>query len=506
MAPEPEDDKSRDAAARDADEAARRVAQDSVAELARMGIDPRALGLEPQPAPGAGVPPVGHPATPPPPATAAGRARPRSPARGVATPPAAARSSPPAGYRPASPRPATIQPAPAPAPTAAPPTAPPPPPTMPPAPGPPPGARPPLPPPPGPGAPPAAYRIAPPAAARPKPGLEPEPEPEWLTSTLSRSIVAVPQPSAAASGGPAAPLERLLAAPAPALAPPGRWRQAVRAATLGLLEPQAAAAVEQERVLVARVRVRRPEPRLIAFLGGKGGVGTSTAAAGVALTLASLRGDTTALVSARSGAGSLGQRLLGQPAPPVPALVDGEPAPPPLWVHDHLAVVDGSPWHSPTPRDSLLKLLEQLRSQHPLTIVDVGNDLGEPAEAALGRADQIVLVTGASQDALAATRTALSRVHQIDPFRLGTVVVALTCLSERQYRRTAHRLRTELGLQSARVVPIGFDPWLAAGDRIDPARMRVTTRQAYLQIAGMVADPGRSEQWFAQPPGAGAPA
>ncbi|MGH3682082.1 MAG: hypothetical protein ACRDT2_17740, partial [Natronosporangium sp.] len=267
---------------------------------------------------------------------------------------------------------------------------------------------------------------------------------------------------------------------------------------------RAAAAVEQERALVARVRIRRPEPRVIAFLSGKGGVGTSTAAAGVALTLASLRGDTTALVSARSGAGSLGQRLLGQPAPPVPALVDGEPPPPPLWVHDHLAVVDGSPWHSPTPRDSLLKLLEQLRGQHPLTIVDVGNDLAEPAEAALGRADQIVLVTGASQDALAATRTALSRVHQIDPFRLGTVVVALTCLSERQYRRTARRLRAELGLQSARVVPIGFDPWLAAGDRIDPARMRVATRAAYLQIAGMVADPGRAEQWFAQPPGPGA--
>jgi MinD-like ATPase involved in chromosome partitioning or flagellar assembly len=321
-----------------------------------------------------------------------------------------------------------------------------------------------------------------------------------LDSTLSRPIAAAAPPPPTA-GGQLEPLDRLLPAPTPGI--PGGWRRAVRAVTRGLVEPGAAAAVEYERQLVARVRIRRPEPRLVAFLAGKGGVGTTTVAAGVALILASLRADTTSLVSARSGAGSLGQRLLGQLAPPVPALVDGE-LPPPRWGPDRLAVVDGPPWHSPTPPGVLVTLLEQLRDQHPHTIVDIGNDLGEPAEAALARADQIVLVTSASQDAVAATRTALSRVHQIDPFRLATVVVAVTCLSEHQDRRTGRRLTTALGMQAARVVPIGFDPWLATGDRLDPARIRATTRSAYLRIAGMVVDPGRVEQWFSQPPGAGA--
>lgn len=490
MAPEPDDDRPRDDdAARARAEAARRAAQDGAAELARMGIDPGALGLEPPPVPGGDARRPG----PPDPAgrrtaegepgaggsgwrsdPGAGSSRPT--ARGVATPPAPARSSPLNGRPPATGRHAPPPPA-----LATPPT-------------PPLATAGPVPP-----AGPMTYRRS---AAGVPPPPPPQPAPAWLDSTLSRPIAAIPQPPAPAGGGPLEPLERLLPAPPPGL--PGAWRGAVRAVTLGLVEPGAAAAAEYERQLVARVRIRRPEPRLVTFLAGKGGVGTTTVAAGIALTLASLRADTTALVSARSGAGSLSQRLLGHPAPPVPAPSGGEPGPPALWVNDRLAVVDGPPWHSPIPRGSLVGLLERLRGQHPHTIVDVGNDLGEPAEAALGRADQIVLVTSASQDGVAATRTALSRVHQIDPFRLATVVVAVTCLSEHQYRRTVRRLPAALGMQRARVVPVGFDPWLSTGDRLDPARIRATTRAAYLRIAGMVVDPGRAEQWFSQPSGAGA--
>jgi MinD-like ATPase involved in chromosome partitioning or flagellar assembly len=318
--------------------------------------------------------------------------------------------------------------------------------------------------------------------------------PAWVDTTLSRPIGGIPRPPAPEPAGYAAQVQRLVAPPR--TGPPGGWRRVARAVTHGLLRPDAAAEVERERELVARARIRRPEPRMIAFLAGKGGVGTTTTAAGVAVTLAILRNDPTALVSARSGTGSLGRRLAGRPAPPVPALAGAGPAAAPLRVHGNLAVVDGSPWHTPTPRGTLLQLLAELRDQHPITVVDVGNDLGEPAQGALGRADQIVLVTSASQDAVAATRTALSRVHQVDPFRLASLVVAVTCLSERQYRRTARRLRAELGVAVPRVVPVGFDPWLATGDRLDPARLRPATREAYLRIAGLIVEPGTADQWF----------
>jgi MinD-like ATPase involved in chromosome partitioning or flagellar assembly len=321
----------------------------------------------------------------------------------------------------------------------------------------------------------------------------------------ARGVAAPPVTGRATpAGGYLATLERAVFRPAPRT--PRAWRDLLRAGASGLLEPSAAAAASQERRLLARVQLRPPEPLVVAFLAGKGGVGASTTAAGVAVLLASLRPDTAALASARSGAGSLGCRLLGRPAPAAPALVDRVPATPPLWVRDRLAVVDGSPWHSPAPARTVVRLLELLRGQHPLTLVDVGNDLGEPAVAALERADQVVLVTSASPDAVAATRTGLSRIHQSDPFRLATVVVAVVCLTPRQHRWAHRRLRSELGLPRGRIVPVGFDPWLAAGERIEPARLAATTRRAYLEIAGQLLEPGAGGHWLSQParrPGAG---
>ncbi|QSB15721.1 hypothetical protein JQS43_05115 [Natronosporangium hydrolyticum] len=289
------------------------------------------------------------------------------------------------------------------------------------------------------------------------------------------------------------------------MGPSAGVRRLIRAVTLGVIEPRAAAAMEYERQLVARARLRRPEPRVIAVVAGKGGVGATTTAASVALTLATLRSDTTAFVSARCGSGSLGERLIGRAAPPVSAVIGQEP-PDPLWVHDSLAVVDGAPWHSPTDRAAMVQLLDRSRGQHPLTIVDVGNELSEAGQAAIEKADQVVLVTSASQDAVVAVQVALSRVHDADPFRLGTAVLALTCLNPRQARHTVRRLRSDLGMQAPRTVPIGFDPWLAAGGQIDPAQFRAATREAYLQIAALVVEPGSQEQWFAQPSAGGVPA
>lgn len=388
-----------------------RAAQEGADELARMGIDPRALGLTP-PATGQ-APPPGAPA---------------GPERAPADPPA---RSPGPGARPAGSPPSR-----------------------------PPGPVPPAPPP-GP--------------------VGPAPSPPQR----------VGGPPAAWSG-----LERLVAAPS--AAPPAGWRHRLRAAALGVLQPGAAAAVQREQELVARARARCPEPRAVAFLAGKGGVGTTTTAAGVALTLATLRPDPVALVCARSGTGSIGHRLAGAPAPAVASLVSGA-ATQPAWAHDRLAVVDGAPWHSPLRQEELLRLLAGLRTRHPLTLLDIGNDLAEAAQAALRRCDQVVLVTTASQDAVEATRIALSRVHQADPFRLGTVVVALTSLHPRQFRHTARRLRLALGPGSARLVPVPYDPALATGHPLDLARARPATREAYLRIAGLIAEPGESEAWFSRP-------
>ena len=277
---------------------------------------------------------------------------------------------------------------------------------------------------------------------------------------------------------------------------PAQWRRAIRAVTFGLFRPGAAAAIEEERLLVARVRARRREPCLVGFIAGKGGVGTTTLTLGAALALATLRTDETTVVDARRGTSSLGRRLHGQPAPGVSELTEVHPDRPPvtpLRVRNTLGVVDGTPWHVPVASNQLMKVLEALRQENSFTLVDVGNDTSESGHAVLARADQVVIVTTASQDALESTRIALGRVRQVEPERLGTIVIAVACLNTRQHRHTTKRLRDQLGLPERRIVPIPFDPALASGGIFEPTHLRASTREAFLRVAGFVADPGQPE-------------
>lgn len=400
------------------DRASQLAAQEGAGELARMGIDPRALGLEPVsrfgPAAGSGD------------AGPGGRAGPPAESSGV--------------FR-------GVAPVPVLAPTVAPPVG--------------------------------------------------DPPPEG--STLSRPLTGCP-----AGHSQLELLEQVVEVPGWLL--PAGWRRMLRAITLGMIGPGSAEAIQLERQLVARARTRRPEPQVIAFLAGKGGVGTTTTAAGVAVTFTALRNDSTALMCARSGAGSLGRRLFGQPAPSI-----GDPADARSthldqssgWSGGQLTVLDGSPWHSPAVRGQVVQLLEDLRERHPLTLVDVGNELSETAHGALGRADRVVVVTAPDMDAVESARVAVSRVHQVDPFRLSTVVVALVCLRRRQYRAAVRQLTDELGAGAARIVPVPFDPTFASGGQLDLSRVRPATLAAYLRIAALVLEPGDSSAWFIQPAAAG---
>jgi MinD-like ATPase involved in chromosome partitioning or flagellar assembly len=265
------------------------------------------------------------------------------------------------------------------------------------------------------------------------------------------------------------------------------WRRILRVASAGLVDPGAAAAIQQERRLVARVRARRHEPWIVTFLAGKGGVGTTTTAAGAALVLSSLRTDGAALVDARCGTPSLGLRLAGQPAPTV-MMLSPQARQEPLRVRGALGVVDGGPWHGQLARDKVVAVLENLRQSNAFTLVDAGNDMSETGHAVLGRADQVVLVTTTSQDALAGVRIALSRVSQVEPHRLRTIVVAVVCLTSR-HRRTVRRLREQLGLAGRRIVAVPFDPLLAAGGRLEPSELRAATWEAFLRLAAHIADP-----------------
>jgi len=381
-------------------EAERRAAQDAAAELARMGIDPTALGLEPAPAKGART----------------------APARGVSAIPSDTAGADALDTRdPRSDattltfinRPLTDQPAP-------------------------------------------SWSL-------------PVPPPEYLTEPLEDATTT----------------HKIVL--------PERWHRIIRAFTLGLVKPGAAEAIERERRLMARIRTRRREPVIVAFVSGKGGAGTTTTAAGIGLSLAANRTDNITLVDARCGTSSLGRRLAGRPAPSTAQLSEPEDAPPqnllPLRTRGLLGLVDAPPWHMPISPARVIHVLDRLRVSQALTLVDIGADLTQTAQAVLGRADQIVLVTTTSQDAIDAARTALGRIWQEAPHRLNTIIVAIACLTSNQYRHTLRKLRAEPGLTS-RTVAVPFDPALSAGGPLDPSDLRPATREAFLSLAALVADPG----------------
>lgn len=326
--------------------------------------------------------------------------------------------------------------------------------------------------------------------AAPPDGGDPAPPPAATSSNVLSRPLGHPQDPPASTRDPNAQHDKLrqLVPESHGLVVPAGWRRLVRATTFGLLAPGAADAVERERHLVARVRTRQTGSRMIAFIAGKGGVGTTTTAIGVALTLATLRNDATVLVDSRSGTGSVGRRVVDVPAPTTTDLIGSPAQRTPLAKHSHLHLVDAPPWHSPVDRAGLLHLLENLRADYQFIALDVGNDMSEAAHGTFARSDQVVVVTAAAADALDATRIALGRIQQVDPYRLATAVIAVVCPTGHHHRAAARALRTDLGVEKSRIVAVPFDPYLVSGRRFHADRLRTATREAYLHLAALVTE------------------
>jgi MinD-like ATPase involved in chromosome partitioning or flagellar assembly len=277
----------------------------------------------------------------------------------------------------------------------------------------------------------------------------------------------------------------------PAPAPTGT-RRAVSAFGAGLFTARAAQRIQDEQDLVARVRAPQRERQVVAFVAGKGGVGTTTTAAGVALAMATLRDDSVALIDAQAGTDSLQRWLSDSLASGPPGLghTPDEPTPyVPLQLSNGLDIVDGAPWQAPTAPADLSATIGDLRQAHGFTLIDLGNDVGSTAHHMLAVSTRVVVVTAADRHAARATQLILSRIHQVQPARLADAVVAVVCLVRGQYRRVLRELRSDLGTHASLVVPVPYEPVLSATDHFDLSRLHAQSREAYLRIAAALAGP-----------------
>jgi MinD-like ATPase involved in chromosome partitioning or flagellar assembly len=322
---------------------------------------------------------------------------------------------------------------------------------------------------------------------------------QWVPLTPPGGQQPPPRPSATALTRPLGPAQRqqgpqaalqTVANTEPRLLVPQGWRRLLRSVTFGLITPGATETAERERLLLGRVRARQQQPRVIAAVSGKGGVGTTTTAAMVSIVLAALRHDQIVLADAQSGTTSLGGKLAGQPAPRSVQILDAprNNRPPPLRAAGGLHIVDGAPRHDHITRQELLRLVDLLRGHHTFTVLDVGDDPTDAADAALLRADQLVLVTTATQDAVQSANNVLTRLDALEARRLiARLVIAVVCLPGTSHREVTRELRKRFGERTGRIIAVPFDSQLARGGTLSPAGVSPRTRESYLEIAAQLA-------------------
>ena len=294
---------------------------------------------------------------------------------------------------------------------------------------------------------------------------------------------AQPEPTPSTTSGPVEAMLARTAAGKPTPSTSGRW---VKAVTFGLVTPDAAESLGSERMLVGALRTRQSERRVVAFNAGKGGVGTTTVALGVATAFAALRDDPTVLVDAHSGTASLGQ-MLGVPAALTGRDLVADADAYPTIVPGGLRVVDGCGWGTPLRRADVPPLLDRLGRDHAFTLVDVGNDPGEAAYAALARSDQTVIVTCAGAWGLSSARVAAARLRDVDTFAIDRAIYVVVCTNDESYRKVHREVMQQLAQGPVRAVVVPPDPELAAGQPFDPSRVRPATREAMLEVAAAIA-------------------
>lgn len=296
----------------------------------------------------------------------------------------------------------------------------------------------------------------------------------------------MPQQPAPSPVGPG-PVELMLARAASQKPAPRNPARLVKAVTLGLITPDAAEATGHERELVAALRQRQTERRIVTFMSGKGGVGTTTVASGVGTAFAALREDSTVLIDAQPGSASLAAMLNATEGVSVRALLSSPDETVAAETGSGLGVVDGVGWEQPLQRRDLIGLVDRVGADHSFTFLDVGNDPGEAAHAALARCDQAVVVSAVGEVGIGGLQVALARLRQVNPLAAERAVHVVVCQHDAAYRDVHREVVARLATAPARVVVMPPDPSLQAGQAFDPGLVASSTRSAMLEIGAALA-------------------
>jgi MinD-like ATPase involved in chromosome partitioning or flagellar assembly len=224
--------------------------------------------------------------------------------------------------------------------------------------------------------------------------------------------------------------------------------------------------------------------RVIGVVAGRGGVGTTTTAIGLALALAAGRDEPVVLMDVRAGTQPLSTRL---GAPPAPRLVDVANDP---WgaaaaaTTDGLRLVDGADWRAPADAVAVADALGVLTATYGFVVVDMGTDLSDKTVPVVTGSDLVVVVVGPGRDAISTAQQVTVSIAAATRPAEPALVVALVART----RDRISRLEPDRG---DGVVVVPYDRGLAGGGAIRRDALGPATWQAYLMLAEYV-DDGRS--------------
>jgi len=297
--------------------------------------------------------------------------------------------------------------------------------------------------------------------------------------------------------------------------PPYGWRRWVHWWTGGLLDPGPGGDELARRALLHRIRRPLLDTHRIAVTSIKGGVGKTTVAACLGLVLAEHRGDRVVALDANPDAGTLADRLTGEST---------------VTVRELLRDLDRiHSWADMSRYTSLAGRLQVVASEQDpassdafsreeyehisallgrffdLTVTDSGTGLVHSAMAGiLELANSLIVVGAPTVDG--ASRAAKTLDWLLAHGHSGLATDALVVLGHDRVSADVddRRIRAYFSARCRAVVDIPHDPHLATGGRIELARLSDRTRDAFLQLAALIADRFPVGPGTAVPPGRGA--
>jgi MinD-like ATPase involved in chromosome partitioning or flagellar assembly len=322
-----------------------------------------------------------------------------------------------------------------------------------------------------------------------------------------------PPPRGTAAQQPSPPAEPAGEAPAGAAAqltddtivrrrsdlPTAGWRRAVHTVSGGVIDPGISPAERRRQGLGVRIRRQLSAPHQIAVTSMKGGVGKTTVAALLGLTLAEHRGDRVVALDADPDAGTLADRLTGEPDVTVRELlehIDGVRALPDVARFTSLAgrlqvlASEQDPARNEGfNRAEYEQVCRVLRRFYNIVVTDSGTGIVHSAmDGILALADSLVVVGALTLDSASrASKTLDWLVAHGHRDLVGNAVVVLA--GDRTSKEVdTTRLRSHFATRCRAVVELPPDPHLAAGGWIDMGALRRATVDAVLELTALVAD------------------